>query len=275
MKFDNICMGCMNELYGEKQCPSCGYHVDSPQISPFLPLRTLIGEKYIIGKVISSNSEGVTYMAYDVDRRSAVVLREFLPEDLVIRNSGEKLVEISERHTDLYYNLLNKFLGLWRNLASIRGFSALIPVIDIVEENNTAYAVTEYIESLSLRDFLLRSKTGYLNWEKAKQLFMPVISLLSNLHKIGIIHYGISPDTLLIGRDGKLRLSGFSISELRFERHHFKLNCLTDILQLNSTDTHLKVVSGQMFILSAQLCTGHWWAVYHRMQFPVQQMISF
>ncbi len=218
MRFDNICMGCMNELYGEKQCPICGYHVDSPQISPYLPLRTLVGGKYIIGKVIASNSEGITYMAYDVDRRSAVVLREFFPENLVVRDSGEKTVEIPKPNEDLYYNLLNSFLNLWRNLASIRGFSALIPVIDIVEENNTAYAVTEHIESLSLREFLLRSKTGYLNWEKAKQLFMPVVSLLSNLHKIGIIHYGISPDTLLIGRDGKLRLSGFSIPELRFEK---------------------------------------------------------
>ena len=62
---------------------------------------------------------------------------------------------------------------------------------------------------------LLRSKTGYLNWEKANQLFMPVLTLLSTLHKNGIVHYGISPDTLKIGRDGKLRLSGFSIADCR------------------------------------------------------------
>jgi serine/threonine-protein kinase len=124
---------------------------------------------------------------------------------------------VDEALQDTYFSLLNDFLDMWRNIARIRGFSALIPVLDIIEENNTAYVVTEYIESLSLREFLLRSKTGYLNWEKAKLLFMPVLSLLSNLHNIGIIHYGISPDTLLIGRDGKLRLSGFCISQVRFE----------------------------------------------------------
>ena len=217
MNYDNLCMSCMNELNGEKQCPKCGYYVDSPQISPYLSLKTPIGGKYIVGKVISSNSEGVSYMAYDVDRHSAVILREFLPENMIERHSGETTVNVREQHQEIYYDLLKKFLDLWRNLARIRGFSALIPVIDIIEENNTAYAVTEHIESLPLREFLLRSRTGYLNWEKAKQLFMPVLSLLSNLHKIGIVHYGISPDTLLIGRDGKLRLSGFSISEVRFE----------------------------------------------------------
>lgn len=217
MNIDDLCMSCMSELYGEKQCPKCGFYVDSPQISPYLSLKTAVCGKYIVGKVISSNCEGVTYMAYDVDRREAVVMREFLPERLCERSFGTTQVVVAEQNKDVYYRLLRDFLSLWRRLAGVRGFSALIPVIDIVEENNTAYAITEYIESLSLREFLLRSKTGYLNWEKAKQLFMPVLSLISNLHKTGIVHLGISPDTLHIGRDGKLRLSGFSISQARTE----------------------------------------------------------
>ncbi len=216
MNYDNLCMGCMNELNGEVQCPVCGYNVDTPQKSPYLPVKTLIGGKYIVGKVMSFNSEGITYMAYDVDRKSAVVLREFMPETLVVRDFDDVRITVLEHQRELYDALLREFLALWRNLARIRGFSALIPVIDIFEENNTAYAVTEYTESLTLRDFLLRSRTGYLNWEKANQLFMPVLSLLSCLHEVGIVHYGISPDTLLVGRDGKLRLSGFSIKEYRF-----------------------------------------------------------
>ena len=216
MNYDNLCMGCMNELSGDKQCPRCGYHVDSPQDSPYLPLRTIVGGKYVVGKVISSNSEGITYIAYDVNRNLAVELREFLPEGLVIRDFDEKSVTVLEHQRALFDILFNEFVSLWRNLARVRGFSALIPVIDIVYENNTVYAVTEYVESLTLREFLLRSKTGYLNWEKANQLFMPVLSLLSCLHEIGIVHYGISPDTLLIGRDGKLRLTGFTIKDYRF-----------------------------------------------------------
>lgn len=218
MNIDNLCMNCMNELSGEKQCPKCGYHIDSPQISPYLPLKTPLGGKYIVGKAVSANSESITYSAFDIDRKTAVVIKEFLPERLANRADDGRSVIVVRNAQDTYFELLNKFLDLWRNLARIRGFSALIPVVDVIEENNTAYAITEHIESLTLREFLLRSKTGYLNWEKANVLFMPVLSLLSNLHKLGIVHYGISPDTLLIGRDGKLRLSGFSIPEARFER---------------------------------------------------------
>ncbi len=217
MNIDNLCMSCMNELYGEKQCPKCNYYVDSPQISPYLPLRTPIGDKYIIGKVLSSNSEGATYMAYDVERRTPVTIREFLPERFVDRNFGSTELTIKEQWREYYYAYLGRFLNLWRSLARVRGLSAVIPVIDIVEENNTAYAVTEYFESITLREFLLKSQTGYLNWEKAKVLFMPVLTTLSALHRAGIFHFGINPDNLLIGRDGKLRLSGFSINEARLE----------------------------------------------------------
>lgn len=217
MNIDNLCMSCMNELYGEKQCPKCGYYIDSPQISPYLPLRTPVGDKYILGKVLSSNSEGATYMAYDTSRNTPVCIREFLPEKFIDRSFGTTEIKIKDQWRDYYYSYLKKFLDLWRQLARVRGLSALIPVVDIVEENNTAYVVTEHIESISLREFLLRSQTGYLNWEKAKVLFMPVLSTLSTLHKMGITHNGINPDNLLIGRDGKLRLSGFSISEVRIE----------------------------------------------------------
>ncbi len=217
MNIDNLCMSCMNELYGEKQCPKCGYYVDSPQISPYLPLKTALGNKYIVGKVLSSNCEGVTYMAYDTERKSPVTIREYLPEKFVDRNINSTEVIIKNEWKDYYYEYLRKFLDLWRSLARVRGLSALVPVIDIVEENNTAYAISEYVECISLREFLLKSQTGYLNWEKAKVIFMPVLSTLSTLHKAGIYHYGINPDNLMIGRDGKLRLSGFSINEARLE----------------------------------------------------------
>ena len=215
MNIDNLCMNCMSDMNGEMQCPNCGYNIDSPQFSPNLPIKTIIGNKYIIGCVISSNSEGSLYMSYDMEREIAVLIREFYPERFCERQVDGVQVVVAEEYKDKYYAYLGQFKDLWTNLAMIRGFSAHFPVLDVLEENNTVYAISEYVESISLREFLLRSKTGYLNWEKANQLFMPVLTLLSTLHKKGIVHYGISPETLMIGRDGKLRLSGFSISQCR------------------------------------------------------------
>ncbi len=217
MNIDNLCMGCMNELYGEDKCPNCGFYTGTPQISPYLPLKSQVGDRYIVGKVINSNSEGATYMGFDTVRKTPVVIREYLPERLSQRTIDSTALSVIDGKEDLYEKYLGKFLDMWRKLARLRGLSALIPVVDIIEYNNTAYAVSEYVESITLREFLLKSQTGYLNWSKAKVLFMPVLSALVSIHDVGIIHGGINPDSLLIGRDGKLRLTGFSINDAHLE----------------------------------------------------------
>lgn len=217
MNMDNLCMNCMSELNNEVQCPVCGCDVDLPQFSPYLPLKTIVKEKYLVGRVISSDNEGSSYMAYDIEKSSTVVIREFYPDAICERGDDQIKVVVNEACQEKYTECLAKFKDMWGKLASVRGFSAHIPVIDIFEANNTAYSVSEYVESITLRDFLLRSRTGYLKWEKSNQLFMPVLSLLTTLHRMGIVHYGISPDTLLIGRDGKLRLTGFSIEDARHD----------------------------------------------------------
>ena len=74
MNIDNLCMNCMSDLNGEVQCPNCGYIADSPQISPDLPLKTIIGEKYIFGCGISSDNVGSLYMSYDAEREIPVLV---------------------------------------------------------------------------------------------------------------------------------------------------------------------------------------------------------
>ena len=46
-------------------------------------------------------------------------------------------------------------------------------------------------------------------------MFLPLIDTLKGLHEEGIIHGGISPETIMVGRDGKLRFSSISIPRLR------------------------------------------------------------
>ena len=217
MNIENLCMNCMSELNEAKQCEKCGASAQTPQISPYLPLKTSVGNKYIVGRVLFANSEGASYIAYDVERRVPVVIREFLPEGMVERGHNSKEVKVVAGYEEIYVDYLTKFFNLWEKLSRVRGVSALVPVVDIIQENNTVYAISEHIESITLNEFLSKSKAGVLNWDKAKILFMPVLSALSTFHSLGVAHYAINPDNLLIGRDGKLRLSGFSIAEARLE----------------------------------------------------------
>ena len=215
MTADNLCMGCMKEIGNVQQCPFCGFHNDTAAPAPYLPLRTVIGGRYTVGKVISASGDGVTYIAWDNESRETVTVREFLPVENITRLQGQTEVIVNEDSRLVFYDSVREFLALNRKLAMSRNLSALIPVIDIIEENNTAYAVSEYLETITLRDFLLKSRTGYLGWDKVKTLMMPVLTTVASLHSMDIYHRGISPNTLVLGRDGKLRLTGFMISSAR------------------------------------------------------------
>lgn len=215
MTADNLCMGCMKEIGNVQQCPFCGFHNDTVAPAPYLPLRTVIGGRYTVGKVISASGDGVTYIAWDNESRETVTVREFLPVENITRLQGQTEVIVNEDSRLVFYDSVREFLALNRKLAMSRNLSALIPVIDIIEENNTAYAVSEYLETITLRDFLLKSRTGYLGWDRVKTLMMPVLTTVASLHSMDIYHRGISPNTLVLGRDGKLRLTGFMISSAR------------------------------------------------------------
>lgn len=215
MMQDARCLGCMKEIGDETVCPHCGFSKDTPQIAPYLPLHTLVAERYLVGKVLSAGGDGVTYMGWDCTRKIAVQIREFLPEQLVSRAQGMHDVQVKRGGELLFHDGLSAFLDLWRKLARVRSLTAMIPVLDIFEANETGYAVSEFVETITLREFLLKSRTGYLTFEQTKALLMPVVSTVSKLHEMGIVHCGISPNSLCLGRDGKIRLTDFMIPDAR------------------------------------------------------------
>ena len=185
-------MSCMRPIGDEKQCPYCGYHVDSPQLSPYLPIKSVVANRYLVGKVLDFNGDGVTYAGWDLTERVAVKVREFLPDAICSRENGETQVRVMQGCERAYTDCYQSFLELWRKLMRLMGLSTLISVKDVVEDNGTAYAIYEYTDAVPLRQYLLSTSTGYIPWERARQMFMPALSALGTLHSAGIIHRGLS-----------------------------------------------------------------------------------
>lgn len=212
---DSLCMGCMREIGAEKKCPHCGFHVDTVQQAPFLPVRTVVANRYLVGRALERNGEGITYIGWDIVEKKAVNLREFNPAAITSRTDLSPNLQVMLGNEAAFAEMRRSFEEMWAKLAKLSGLSALINVTSVLEDYGTSFAVYDHFDGISLRDFLLRSKTGYIPWEKARQLLMPTLSTLGTLHKNGIIHRGISPSTLVIGEDGKIKITGFSIGEVR------------------------------------------------------------
>ena len=58
-----LCMGCMGNNEGRDVCPHCGYEeAMRPQPEDCLPLRTLLQNRYIVGRLLERNGEGIGYI---------------------------------------------------------------------------------------------------------------------------------------------------------------------------------------------------------------------
>ena len=207
---DELCMGCMMPKTSSGKCSYCSYEDSKIQLKPYLPVKTVVAGKYIVGKRLFSTGDSTTYIGWDCGNSSAIFVTEYLPDALCVRLDDLQIEVISGRETDFDINY-NAFLDLWRNLAKLRELSAISPVYDIVEDYGTVYVISEYEESVTLRDFLMKYPGGYMPWEEVKKLFMPMLTTLGELHHYGIYHGGISPSTLRICRDGRLRIFGFAV----------------------------------------------------------------
>lgn len=239
---DNLCMNCFENIGDENICPHCGFNNNSSlQDVIYLPLKTVLSDRYIVGNHISYESDAITYLGYDMERREVVTIREFIPKGISNRLDGNVDVHVREKYKKNFENYKNSFINLWKTLKSISSLSAVIPVLDVFEENGTAYAVSEKMETLSLREFLLRTEDNNILWDKARLMFMPVLTTIENLHEHGIIHGGINPDNLVLCRDGKVRLLGFCISECNVESSELEFNYTDGYTALEQYENNHKV----------------------------------
>lgn len=212
MNIDRLCPGCMNDNGGEKICSICGYDQSTNNDSYCLPVKFLLSQRYVIGSTVSVNTEGITYIAWDNASESAVHIKEYYPKGIALRNPDKTVSVVSGN--EFYFNEgLIDFLDINKKLIASE-LQAVVPVLTVFEENGTVYAVTPIISGITLSSFLERNG-GSLRWEQVRPLFLPIIDAIKGLHEMGIIHGGISPETILVGRDGKLRLGGICIPRLR------------------------------------------------------------
>ncbi|MBQ7637432.1 MAG: PASTA domain-containing protein [Clostridia bacterium] len=210
-----LCFLCMEEKVGDGICPHCGNVDVYEQDAGLLPFGSMVARRYYIGKAVGRSADGVTYIAFDTKENKKCSVREFFPSDISVRDVDDVTVLSAQGCEAAYNECLSSFLELWKKLKRLKGLTALINVYDIFTSGKTAYAVYSETESETLRDRLLSTEEGFMEWEQARIVFMPVLSTLGTLHTSGVIHRGIDPDSFIVSSDGKLKLSNFSIPQVR------------------------------------------------------------
>ncbi len=210
MDNDRICLNCFSQRGAYEVCPYCGYVAGTPPKEPYLlaPGTRLWG-RYIIGTVLGVGGFGVTYKAWDTRLGALVAIKEFFPQSLASRIPGEaKLRVFSGDKTEHFRVQLGRFMDEAKNLARFAGERHIVSVLDYFEDNATAYIVMEYLDGMTLKEYLAQSG-GRLAQDTALLIEAGVLRGLSCIHQKGIIHRDISPDNVYILRSGEVKLLDF------------------------------------------------------------------
>ncbi len=216
---NRFCPGCMGEATGDRYCDICGYDNLSKNPVEALNVKFLLNNRYIIGTVIDQSSESITYIAFDSEKNITVDIKEYFPLNMSVRYP-DKTVAAKTKENNYYFNEgLLEFIELNRKIARLENIS-VFNITSIFEENGTAYTVMSHNTGITLSNFLERNG-GVLKWEQARPLFLPLFDTVATLNENGIIHGGISPESISVGRDGKLRLTNISIIKTRFASENF------------------------------------------------------
>ena len=209
---DKLCPNCMNDSGGERICPVCGCDSTEQNGSDCLPVRSVLANRYTVGRAKKRNGEGITYIGWDSSESAVVTVREYFPAGFAVRNP-DSTVGMKKGGEYTFNEGLMEFMDINRQIKASE-LPAHMPVTDVFEENGTVYAILQSISAITLKSFL-KKNGGALKWEQARPLFLPLIDTVKGMNDLGIIHGGISTDTILVGRDGKLRISEYSVKNLR------------------------------------------------------------
>ena len=207
-----LCMGCMSRLDENGKC-RCGYDENAPTDSACLPVRTMVGNRYLVGRMISMNGEGITYICFDIENEERAFIEEYMPQNMAKRNELTGEVIPLSGYEAQYKCLMTDFYDLFDALRNFRHTDYIIPVTDVIYDKNTAYAVYKYVKTISYGDYLTHNG-GEFTWPQVKKLFMPLFTTLTYLHSNGFVHRGLSPESIRVNAKGQLMISGFGTASL-------------------------------------------------------------
>ena len=216
-----LCPHCLSRVEaGKEQCPFCDKSLRNTNPPGTLPYASLLAGRYTVGRHVSTDGEGVVYAALENNGGVRVVLKEYFPVTLSEGRDSAGAILPKEGKEVLFKTTRMDFADLHRSIMRITPTTGLAAVLDVVEANNTVYAVLEQVGGESLSHYLSEHPGG-VSAAQARSMMQPVMEGVAALHKAGLVHRGISPENILL-TGGAARLCGYGTLGLRTEGSELK-----------------------------------------------------
>lgn len=190
------------------ECPHCSYvEGDGAKELYHLFPGTRLKDRYLVGQVLGFGGFGITYKVWDENLKTVWAIKEYFPSGLTNRTPGTKEVNVfSGSRLRAYNHGLMRFVDEARSMAKFNAHKNIINVMEYFEENNTAYIVMEYLDGITLSEFL---KSNRMDFETSIEVISHILSALKDIHQMGIIHRDVSPDNIFVCTNGVVKLIDF------------------------------------------------------------------
>ena len=163
-------------------------------------------EEHEIIRILGSGGFGITYLGYDHNLDKAVAIKEYLPNDLAVRQGGSTVLPKSSADKEDFEWGLERFLDEARTLAKF-DHRNIIKVHRFFRAHETGYILMEYAEGKTLSELLKEKRK--ISEDELWAILEPLLKGLKVVHKNEYLHRDIKPGNIIIRDDGSPVLIDF------------------------------------------------------------------
>ncbi|MCL2857147.1 MAG: Stk1 family PASTA domain-containing Ser/Thr kinase [Oscillospiraceae bacterium] len=153
--------------------------------------------RYEIHELIGMGGMANVYKAYDV--------------------IDQRLVSVKILRDEYLSN--TEFLRRFKNESkaiAVLSHPNIVQVYDVSFVGKVQSIVMEYIDGITLKDYIERQNQKILSWKDALHFTLQILQALTHAHEKGIVHRDIKPQNIMLMRDGTIKVTDFGIA--RFAR---------------------------------------------------------
>lgn len=203
----DLCPSCLKKVGRDKEiCPYCQGLLSAENQPHQLAVGSALGGKYYVGRTIEESPQSITYIGLDLTKNQRVMIKEFFPAEIALRQEDRYTVVPDENTKETYADYsFDKgkayFMERIRNLAFFRRCKGVVEFLEDFEENGTVYKVMEYEEGATLSR-VYEQRGAAFPADELLMLLEPVFMAVNAFNEAGVVHGGISPNRIIVTREG-------------------------------------------------------------------------